>query len=147
VDIIEKIRIPLERKKQMRNKKQSEKVTKIRQNDLFFCLPKLFFLYEGEKKIGKATPLLSQLFFSKGKFFSEKLKKNDKAAEKALNNKEALNGRTPLNPLTFNRDNSDEFHLRRVIIPKKRIGSCERQKPEELLFIDEYTTTSIFCVK
>ena len=60
------------------NQKIEQKATR---NAQFFDLSNFFLLYEAEKKIS---------------FLEKDMKKNNEAAEKALNNKEALKERTPM---------------------------------------------------
>lgn len=130
----------------MKGLRKSVKSPKITKKDLIFSNAKKKFLYEAKKKFGKKGLIFDLFFFSEGNFFSEKLEINEKAAEKAINNKEALYVKTPLNPIIFNRDNPKEFQALKVITLTKRILD---EKPDRYNrpFNGKYNTNNIFFVK
>ncbi len=132
----------------MRNLKKTEKSEKNQKNGLIFNFLKKKFLYEAEKKIIKKDSFFEHFFCLEENISSKKEKKNDKAAEKALNNKEALTVRTPvcvvLKPKS---NNSIDFPVRRVNCPRQRIHSCEKPEHYNRPFNRKYNTNNIFCVK
>lgn len=118
----------------MKNFRKQKKEQKVRKNAQFFDFSKIFLLYEAEKKISK-----------KSSFFEKEVKTNDKAAEKALNNKEVLGVRTPMHPIRFTGNNSKEFDLSRVTCLSNRIFD-EKQEADHSLFRHHYSTNDIFFV-
>ena len=145
VDIIEKHPLIIEGKGKMRNSKKTEKSQKNQEKELIFKFLKKKFLYKAKKKIIKKDSVFEHFFCLEENISSEKQKEKDKAAEKALNNKEAPYIKASMYPLTFIGNNSDVFEGIRVICAKKRIFN-EKQENGNLLFGCDYNTNNIFCV-
>lgn len=131
----------------MRNLKKTEKSQKNQKNGLIFNFLKIFFLYEAEKKIIKKDSFFEHFFCLDENISFEKQKKNDKAVEKALNNKEALTMRTPVYVvLKPKNNNSIDLTVSRVNCLRQRTDSCEKPEHYNRPFNRKYNTNNIFCV-
>ena len=108
------------------NQKIEQKVQKYAP---FFDLSKIFSLYEAEKKISF-------------------LEKNVKAAEKALNNKEALKERAPMHVVLKSKsNNSKELSPLKVNCLKQRIDPSEKPEHYNRPFKRKHSTKIIFFHK